>query len=58
MLWQWSNMDELITSVYGGDFTPSDESLSRREQMVKECIAMMGDKYLLAKPVERPKNAQ
>ena len=58
MLWQWGNMEELVTSVYGGNFTPSDEAQSRREQRVKECIAMMGDKYLLAKPVERPKNAQ
>jgi hypothetical protein len=49
--------DDLITSVYGGNFTPSAESTQRREQKVQECITTMGDKYLLAQPVERPKNA-
>jgi hypothetical protein len=49
--------DDVITSVYGGDFTPSEESTQRRQQKVQECISSMGDKYLLAQPVERPRNA-
>jgi len=49
--------DDVITSVYGGDFTPSEESTHRRQQKVQECISSMGDKYLLAQPVERPRNA-
>lgn len=50
--------DDLITSVYGGNFTPSDETVRRREQRVQECIALMGDKYRLAKPVTRQENAK
>ena len=46
--------DDLITSVYGGDFTPSEESARRRQQKVQECIAIMGDKYRLAQPIKRP----
>jgi hypothetical protein len=49
--------DDVITSVYGGDFTPSAESTQRREQKVQECIAIMGDKYRLAQPIKRPANA-
>lgn len=48
----------IIASVYGGNFTPSEETMRRREQKVQECITLMGDKYRLANPITRKDNAK
>ena len=46
----------LIKSLYGLDIRPTAEQIKIREDKIKAAIEYLGDKYLLAKPVER-KNA-
>ena len=46
---------KLIDSVYGLDLTPDQKLVKIRDRKVAKCIKEMGDKYLLAKPVQRKK---
>jgi hypothetical protein len=43
----------IITSVYGVTVEPD----LNREKRVEQVIKLMGDKYLLAKPIERKTDA-
>lgn len=47
------NPSLIITSLYGLGIEPDPELVKIREDKVKQSIQQMGDKYLLAKPVER-----
>jgi hypothetical protein len=47
------NESVIITSLYGVDFKPTPEQVKSRDEKIKAIIESMGDKYLLAKPVER-----
>lgn len=47
------NETVVIKSLYGLDFRPTTEQVQLREDKIKAAIAYLGDKYLLAKPVER-----
>ena len=43
-----------MSSLYGAvSFTPSAGEVRNREKKVRAAIAYLGDKYLLAKPVEK-----
>ena len=43
-----------MNNVYGVlAFQPTLKQIKLREQKIKEAIEYLGDKYLLAKPVER-----
>lgn len=43
----------IITSLYGADFKPTPEQAMLRDEKIKKAIEYLGDKYLLAKPVEK-----
>jgi hypothetical protein len=47
------NPSLIITSLYGADIKPDPELVKLREEKIKAVIQTMGDKYLLAKPMER-----
>ena len=49
---KWHDATVVIKSLYGMD-SPSQESVIKREKKVKQLIKVMGDKYLLAKKMER-----
>ena len=43
-----------MSSFYGAStFKPTPKQIKDREAKVKKAIAYLGDKYLLAKPVEK-----
>jgi hypothetical protein len=43
-----------MSSFYGAiSFKPTPKQVKLREQKLKEAIELLGDKYLLAKPVGR-----
>jgi hypothetical protein len=43
-----------MTSLYGAiSFTPSAEQIKQHHEKILAAIAYLGDKYLLAKPVQR-----
>jgi len=43
-----------MSSFYGATtLAPTKEQIKSREKKVREAIAYLGDKYLLAKPVEK-----
>ena len=43
-----------MTSLYGATtLAPTKEQIKSREKKLREAIAYLGDKYLLAKPVEK-----
>lgn len=46
----------VIKSFYGADFTPDPDVERIRAEKVQQCISNMGDRYLLAKPVQRIQN--
>ena len=47
------NPSLIITSLYGSDIKPDPELVRLREEKIKAVIESMGNKYLLAKPMER-----
>ena len=46
----------VIKSFYGAEFTPDPDIERIRAEKVAQCILAMGDKYLLAKPMQRIDN--
>lgn len=49
----FNNETIVIKSLYGLDITPDPEQVKIREEKIKSVLQTMGNKYLLAKPVER-----
>jgi hypothetical protein len=47
------NESVIITSLYGSELKPDPELVRIRDEKIKAVIESMGDKYLLAKPMER-----
>jgi len=43
-----------MSNFYGAiSFSPTNKQIKDRDKKVKEAIEYLGDKYLLAKPVEK-----
>lgn len=42
-----------LSSFYGWDLKPDPEAVKRREEQVAKIKAEMGDKFRLAKPIEK-----
>jgi hypothetical protein len=47
------NPSLIITSLYGSELKPDPELVRIRDEKIKAVIESMGDKYLLAIPVEK-----
>ena len=43
----------VITSLYGGNFTPDPRIVAIREKKISIVKKQLGDKYLLAVPIQR-----
>lgn len=52
-----SDLDVItITSFYGLS-APSQREINLRKKKIEKCKEILGDKYLLAKPIQRGSNA-
>jgi hypothetical protein len=49
---------ETLCSLYGWDLKPDPVAVKAREKKVAKLKAMLGDKYRLAKPVEKVGDAE
>lgn len=51
----WNDKDITLTNFYGMQ-SPDPKYMQERMEKIKEVIEKMGDKYCLAKPVEKKKS--